>query len=63
MIFVKNKDGSLGLCIDYHQLNKVMIKKRYSLPRIDYLFDQMKAIIVFSNIDLIFGYHKCIIKE
>ncbi|KAH9312662.1 hypothetical protein KI387_027697, partial [Taxus chinensis] len=43
VIFVKKKDGSLRLCIDYRQLNKVTIKNRYPLPRIDDLFDQMKG--------------------
>ncbi|KAH9316807.1 hypothetical protein KI387_044545, partial [Taxus chinensis] len=43
VIFMKKKDGSLWLCIDYHQLNKVMIKNRYPLPHIDDLFDQMKG--------------------
>ena len=39
ILFVMNKDGSLGMCIDYRQLNKVTIKNKYALPRIDYLFD------------------------
>ena len=43
VIFVKKKDGSLRLCIEYRQLNKVTIKNRYPLPRIDDLFDQVKC--------------------
>jgi hypothetical protein len=49
---VKKKDGTLRLCIDYRQLNKVTIKNRYPLPRIDDLFDQLKGATVFSKIDL-----------
>ena len=58
MLFVKKKDGSLRLCIDYRQLNKVTIKNRYPLPRIDDLFDQIKGAKVFSKIDLKSGYHQ-----
>eukprot|EP00253_Pinus_taeda_P005109 PITA_05109 len=50
--FVKKKDGTLKLCIDYRQLNKVTIKNKYPLPRIDDLFDQLKGEAVFSKIDL-----------
>jgi len=57
MLFVKKKDGTLRLCIDYRQLNKVTIKNRYPLPRIDYLFDQLKGAVVFSKIDMRLGYH------
>ena len=57
IIFVKKKDGSLRLCIDYRQLNKVTIKNRYLLPRIDDLFDQVKGAKVFSKIDLKSRYH------
>ena len=56
MLFVK-KDGSLYLCIDYRKLNKVMIKNRYPLPRINELFDQIKGAKVFSKIDLKSRYH------
>ena len=57
MLFVKKKDGSLHLCIDYRKLNKVTIKNRYSLNKIDDLFDQIKGAKVFSKIDLNLGYH------
>ena len=51
IIFVRKKDGSWRLCIDYRQLNKATIKNQYPLPRIDDLFDQMKGATVFSMID------------
>ena len=41
LLFLKKKDGSLKICIDYKQLNKVTIKNKYTIPRIDYLFDQL----------------------
>ena len=63
VIFVKKKDGSLRLCIDYRQLNKVTIKNRYPLPRIDDLFDQVKGASIFSKIDLKSGYHQLRIQE
>ena len=63
VIFVKKKDGSLRLCIDYRQLNKVTVKNRYPWPRIDDLFDQMKGARVFSKIDLKSGYHQLRIQE
>ena len=52
VIFIKKKDGDLRLCIDYPQLNKMTIKSRYMLPRIDDLFDQLHGAIVFSKNDL-----------
>ena len=52
VLFVKKKDGSLRLCIDYRQLNKVTIKNKYPLPRIDDLFDQLQGARCFSKIDL-----------
>ena len=62
-MFVKKKDGTLILCIDYLQLNKVIGKNKYPFPRIDDLFDQMKGEKVFSKIDLRFGYHQVRIKD
>ena len=53
----------MQLCIDYHQLNKMTIKNRYLLPRIDDLFDQLHGATVFSKIDLRFGYHQVRIKD
>ena len=63
VLFVKKKDGTLRLWSYYKQLNKVTIKNRYSLPRIDDLFDQLKGAAVFSKIDLGSGYHQVRIKE
>ena len=63
ILFVRKKDGTMRLCIDYRMLNKVTIKNRYPLPRIDDLFDQMKGATVFSKIDLRLGYHQLRIKD
>jgi hypothetical protein len=57
-LFVKKKDESLRLCVDYHPLNAVTIKNKYPLPRIDVLFDQLVEAKVFSKIDLRSGYHQ-----
>jgi hypothetical protein len=63
VLFAKKKDETLRLCIDYRQLNKMTIKNKYPLPRIDDLFDQLKGACVFSKIDLRLGYHQVMIKE
>ncbi|XP_015169962.1 RNA-directed DNA polymerase homolog [Solanum tuberosum] len=56
------KDGMMCMCIDYRQLNKVTVKNRYPMPRIDYLFDQLQGATVYSKIDLRSGYHQLRIK-
>ncbi|KAL4038220.1 hypothetical protein IC575_001828 [Cucumis melo] len=63
ILFVKKKDGSMRLFIDYKELNKVTVKNRYPLPRIDDLFDQLQGATVFSKIDLRSGYHQLRIKD
>jgi hypothetical protein len=50
VLFVKKKDGTLRLCIDFRQLNKVTIKNKYSFPSVDDLFEQLKVVRIFSNI-------------
>ena len=57
VIFIRKKDGSWRLCIEYHQLNKATIKNQYPMLRIDDLFDQMKGATMFSKIDLRSRYH------
>ncbi|XP_052179895.1 uncharacterized protein LOC127793152 [Diospyros lotus] len=62
VLFVKKKDGSLMMCIDYRQLNKITIKNKYPLPRIKELFDQLQGAKVFSKINLRSGYYQLSIK-
>ncbi|GJS88023.1 putative reverse transcriptase domain-containing protein [Tanacetum coccineum] len=63
VLFVKKKDGSFRMCIDYRELNKLTVKNSYPLPRIDDLFDQLQGSSVYSKIDLRSGYHQLRIKE
>lgn len=59
---MKKKDGTMRLCIDYRELNKVTVRNKYPLPRIDELFDQLSGAQVFLKIDLRSGYHQLRIK-
>nr|GFA12045.1 putative reverse transcriptase domain-containing protein [Tanacetum cinerariifolium] len=63
VLFVKNKDGSFRMCIDYQELNKMTVKNRYPLPRIDDLFDQLQGSSIYSKIDLRSGYHQLRVSE
>ncbi|GKC63291.1 putative reverse transcriptase domain-containing protein [Tanacetum coccineum] len=63
VLFVKKKDGSFQMCIDYRELNKLTVKNRYPLLSIDDLFDQLQGSRVYSKIDLISGYHQLIVRE
>jgi hypothetical protein len=63
VIFILKKDGTQRLCVDYRALNEVIVKKKYPLPRIDDLFDQLHGACVFSKIDLRSGYHQLKVRE
>ncbi|KAA3484055.1 DNA/RNA polymerases superfamily protein [Gossypium australe] len=63
VLFVKKKDGTLRLCIDYCQLNKLTIKNKYPLPRIDYIFYQFQGTLIFSKINLQSGYYQLKVKD
>src|SRR6185369_15205669 len=63
VLFVHKKEGTLRLCIDYRALNKITIKNRYPLPRIDELTDRLVGAKYFTKIDLYSGYHQIRIKE
>ncbi|GJT09230.1 putative reverse transcriptase domain-containing protein [Tanacetum coccineum] len=63
ILFVKKKDGSFRMCIDYRELNKLTVKNRYPLPRIDDLFDQLQGSGIYSKIDLRSRYHQLRVQE
>ncbi|GJR35704.1 putative reverse transcriptase domain-containing protein [Tanacetum coccineum] len=63
VLFVKKKDESFRMCIDYQELNKLTVKNRYPLPRIDDLFDQLQGSSVYSKIDLRSGYHQLRVRD
>ena len=63
VLFVKKKDVTLRMCIDYWQINKVTVNNKYLLPRIEDLFDHLKGVSVFSKIDLQSGYYQLRVKE
>nr|GEY40203.1 putative reverse transcriptase domain-containing protein [Tanacetum cinerariifolium]GEY56686.1 putative reverse transcriptase domain-containing protein [Tanacetum cinerariifolium] len=63
ILFVKKKDRSSRMCIDYRELNKLTVKNRYPLPRIDDLFDQLQGLSIYSKIDLRSGYHQLRVRD
>ncbi|GJU33705.1 putative reverse transcriptase domain-containing protein [Tanacetum coccineum] len=63
VLFVKKKDGSFRMCIDYWELNKLTVKYHYPLPNIDDLFDQLQGSSVYSKIDMRSGYHQLRVRE
>nr|GEU50253.1 putative reverse transcriptase domain-containing protein [Tanacetum cinerariifolium] len=63
VLFVKKKDGTVRLCTNYRELNRIMVRNRYPLPRINELFDQLQGVKFFLNIDLSSGYHQLRVKE
>ncbi|KAJ9561778.1 hypothetical protein OSB04_006938 [Centaurea solstitialis] len=63
VLFVKKKDGTMRMCIDYRELNKATVKNKYPLPRIDDLFDQLQGAKFFSKIDLRSAYHQLKVRE
>ncbi|GJZ43238.1 putative reverse transcriptase domain-containing protein [Tanacetum coccineum] len=63
VLFVKKKDGSFRMCIDYRELNKLIVKNHYPLPMIDDLFDQLQGSSVYSKIDLRSGYHQLRVRD
>ncbi|GJT45986.1 retrotransposon protein, putative, ty3-gypsy subclass [Tanacetum coccineum] len=63
VLFVKKKDGSFRMCIDYQELNKLTVKNRYPLPKIDDLFDQLQGSSIYSKVDLRSGYHHLRVRD
>ncbi|GJX29127.1 putative reverse transcriptase domain-containing protein [Tanacetum coccineum] len=63
VLFVKKKDGTFRMCIDYRELNKLIVKNRYPFPRIDDLFDQLQGLSIYSKIDLRSGYHQLRVRD